>query len=177
MVTFTYFVFRGTKCSGVTMMMTAPLIFVLIIIALHLQCLNTKYLLVDTISNDKSGSVTKKHLESPKHSAPRIKISNKALIPADKKSGMNNKHLSSNQIMYPHSEHDGFHKDGWKKKMEEFLRSLHLDKTSVNDVFTREHISLEILEKMSNNDLKNIGISWGHRFIIAKGLEKLKQSG
>ena len=77
-------------CSGVNMM-AAPPIFVLMILALHLQCL-----LVDTISNDKSGSVMKKHLESPKHSAPRIKTSNKALnsftfkngIPADKKSGM-----------------------------------------------------------------------------------------
>ena len=86
------------------------------------------------------------------------------------------KHIFSNQIMYPHSE-DGFHKDGWKKKMEEFLRSLHLEKTSVNDVFRREHISLEILKKMSDDDLKNIGISWGHRFNIAKGLAKLKQSG
>ena len=162
-------------CSGVNM--AAPPILVLTILALHLQFLNTKYLLVDTISNDKSGSVTKKHSESTKHYAPRIKSSNKALIPADQKSGMHYKHIISNQIMYPHSEHDGFHKDGWKKKMEEFLSSLHLDKTSVNDVFTREHISLEILEKMSNDDLKNIGISWGHRFIIAKGLEKLKQSG
>ena len=85
------------------------------------------------------------------------------------------KHIFSNQIMYPYSE-DGFHKDGWKKKMEEFLRSLHLEKTSVNDVFRREHISLEILKKMSDDDLKNIGISWGHRFNIAKGLAKLKQS-
>ena len=59
-------------CSGVTMM-AAPPIFVLMILALHLQCL-----LVDTISNDKSGSVMKKHLKSPKHSAPRIKTSNKA---------------------------------------------------------------------------------------------------
>ena len=171
MLTFTYFVFRGTKCSGVTMM-PAPPIFVLMILALHLQCL-----LVDTISNDKSGSVMKKHLESPKHSAPRIKTSNKALIPADQKSGMHYKHIISNQIMYPHSEHDGFHKDGWKKKMEDFLRSLHLDKTSVNDVFTREHISLEILKKMSDDDLKDIGITWGHRFTLAKGLAKLKQSG
>ena len=78
--------------------------------------------------------------------------------------------------MYQHLEH-GLNTDGWKKKMEEFLRSLHLDKTSVNDVFRREHISLEILKKMSDDDLKNIGISWGHRFNIAKGLAKLKQSG
>ena len=78
------------QCSGVNMML------VLMIIALLLQCLNTKYLLVDTISNDKSGSVPEKHLDSLKHSAPRIKTSNKALnsftfkngIPADKKSGM-----------------------------------------------------------------------------------------
>ena len=77
--------------------MTPSQIFILMILVLHLQCLHTKYLLVDTISNDKGGSVMKKHLESPKHSAPRIKISNKALIPADKKSGMNNKHLSSHQ--------------------------------------------------------------------------------
>ena len=61
-------------CSGVTMM-AAPPILVLMILALHLQCL---HLLVDTISNDKSGSVMKKHLKSPKHSAPRIKTSNKA---------------------------------------------------------------------------------------------------
>ena len=162
-------------CSGVTMM-AAPPILVLMILALHLQCLQTKYILVD-ISNDKSGSVMKKHSESTKHSAPRIKSSNKALIPADKISGMHYKHLSSNQIMYPHSEHDGFHKDGWKKRMEEFLSSLHLDKTSVNDVFTREHISLEILKKMSDDDLKDIGVTWGHRFTLAKGLAKLKQSG
>ena len=160
-------------------MMAAPPILVLMILALHLQCLQTKYLLVD-ISNDKGGSVMKKHPEnpeSPKHFAPRIKTSNKALIPTDKKSGMHYKHLSSNQIMIPHSEHDGFHKDGWKKKMEEFLRSLHLDKTSVNDVFSREHISLEILKKMSDDDLKDIGITWGHRFTLAKGLAKLKQTG
>jgi len=175
-LTFTYFVFRGTKCSGVTMM-AAPPISVLMILALHLQCLHTKYFLVDTITNDKGGGVTKKHLENMKHSAPRIKTSNKALIPADKKSGVHNKHLSFNQIMYPHSEHDNFHKDGWKKKMEEFLSSLHLDKTSVNDVFNREHISLEILKKMSDNDLKDIGVSWGHRFTLVKGLAKLKQSG
>ena len=74
-------------CSGVKTMMAAPPILVLMILALHLQCLHTKYFLVDTISNDKGGSVMKKHLESPKHSAPRIKSSNKALIPADKKSG------------------------------------------------------------------------------------------
>ena len=82
-------------CSGVNMM-AAPPILVLMILALHLQCLQTKYLLVDTISNDKGGGVTKKHLENMKHSAPRIKTSNKALnsftfkngIPADKKSGM-----------------------------------------------------------------------------------------
>ena len=76
-LTFTYFVFRGTKGSGVTMM-AAPPILVLMILALHLQCLQTKYLLVDTISNDKSGSVMKKHQDRPKHSAPRIKTSNKA---------------------------------------------------------------------------------------------------
>ena len=62
-------------CSGVNMM-AAPPILVLMILALHLQCLHTKYFLVDTISNDKDGSV--KHLENPKHSAPRIKTSNKA---------------------------------------------------------------------------------------------------
>ena len=61
------------QCSGVNMML------VLMIIALLLQCLNTKYLLVDTISNDKSGIVPEKHLDSLKHSAPRIKTSNKAL--------------------------------------------------------------------------------------------------
>ena len=61
--------------------------------------------------------------------------------------------------------------------MEEFLSSLHLDKTSVNDVFTREHISLEILKKMSDDDLKDIGVSWGHRFTLVNGLAKLKQSG
>ena len=64
-------------CSGVNMM-AAPPILVLMILALHLQCLQTKYLLVDTISNDKSGSVMKKHQDRPKHSAPRIKTSNKA---------------------------------------------------------------------------------------------------
>ena len=61
------------QCSGVNMML------VLMIIALLLQCLNTKYLLVDTISNDKSGIVPEKHLDSLKNSAPRIKTSNKAL--------------------------------------------------------------------------------------------------
>ena len=78
--------------------------------------------------------------------------------------------------MYQHLEH-GLNTDGWKKKMEEFLRSLHLDKTSVKDVFTREHISLEILKEMSDDDLKKIGISWGLRFILGKGLARLKQSG
>ena len=66
---------RNMKCSGVV---SASLILVLVICALHLQCLNTKYFLVDTISNDKGNSVMKKHLKSPKHSAPRIKTSNKA---------------------------------------------------------------------------------------------------
>ena len=65
-------------CSGVKTMMAAPPILVLMILALHLQCLHTKYFLVDTISNDKGDSVMKKHLKSPKHSAPRIKTSNKA---------------------------------------------------------------------------------------------------
>ena len=176
MFTFTYFVFRGTKSSGVNMMAASQML-VPIIIVLHLHCLHTKYLLVATDSDDKSGSVMKKHSESTKHFEHWIKSSNKALIPADKISGMHYKHLSSNQIMYPHSEHDGFHKDGWKKKMEEFLSSLHLDKTSVNDVFRREHISLEILKKMSDDDLKDIGITWGHRFTLAKGLANLKQSG
>ena len=66
------------KCSGVKNMMAASQILVLTILALQLQCLNTKYLLVDTISNDKSGSVTKKHPENTKHFASRIKTSNKA---------------------------------------------------------------------------------------------------
>ena len=56
-------------------MMVAPPIFFLMILAL--QCLQTKYLLVD-ISNDKGDRVMKKHLKSPTHSAPRIKTSNKA---------------------------------------------------------------------------------------------------
>ena len=42
--------------------------------------------------------------------------------------------------MYPLSEH-GLNTEEWKKKMEDFLRTLHLDKTTVNDVFRREHIS------------------------------------
>ena len=81
-----------------------------------------------------------------------------------------------NKSMYQHLEH-GLNTDGWKNKMEEFLRSLHLDKTSLKDVFTREHISLEILKEMSDDDLKKIGISWGLRFILGKGLARLKQSG
>ena len=63
-------------CSGVNM--AAPPILVLMILALHLQCLHTKYFLVDTNSDDKTGEIMKKHPESPKHFAPRIKTSNKA---------------------------------------------------------------------------------------------------
>ena len=65
--------------------MTAPQMLVLVISALHLQCLPTKYLFVATNSNDRSGSIiTKEHLDRLKHFAPRIKNSNKALNPTDK---------------------------------------------------------------------------------------------
>ena len=76
---------RNMKCSGVV---SAPQILVLVISALHLQCLHTRYLLVATNSVDRSGSITKKHLDRLKHFAPRIRSSNKALNPTDKKIGM-----------------------------------------------------------------------------------------
>ena len=50
--------------------------------------LHTRYLLVATNSNDRSGSITKKHLDRLKLFAPRIESSNKALNPSDKKIGM-----------------------------------------------------------------------------------------
>ena len=57
--------------SSVVTMMASPRLLVLLLVALHLQCLYTKYYLVET--DGKAASVHKKHIGSPKHVLSKTK--------------------------------------------------------------------------------------------------------
>ena len=56
--------------------------------------------------------------------------------------------------------------------MEEFLSSLQLQ--SLSQVFKKEHITMEVLMDMSNDDLQSIGVpTFGHRHKILKKVKEL----
>ncbi len=60
--------------------------------------------------------------------------------------------------------------------VKDFLTSIHLDQ--LVEVFAHEHITMDILVDMTNEDLQSIGISaFGHRHKILKKVKELTQTG
>ena len=56
--------------------------------------------------------------------------------------------------------------------VEELLSSLQLD--SLTDIFQREHITMDVLVEMTNEDLASIGVSaFGHRHKILRRTKEL----
>lgn len=60
--------------------------------------------------------------------------------------------------------------------VKDFLASLQLD--HLMEVFVMEHITMDVLVDMTNDDLQSIGITaFGHRHKILKKVKELTQTG
>ena len=60
--------------------------------------------------------------------------------------------------------------------MKDFLTNLQLEQ--LLEIFENEHITMDVLVEMTNDDLQSIGITaFGHRHKILKKLKELEQTG
>ena len=161
-------------------MNASPRLLVLLFVALHLQCLYTKYYLVETDS--KASRVHRNHKENIKHqsSSKTSKVKPGSARHKDKKTGrVRRKHIGVDYVENqpnPTTTTTTTTRQGLDPETEAFLADIGLDNTDIKEKFVKEHITLDLLKTMNFDHLGKIGItSFGHKHRIITEIKKLKQ--
>ena len=160
----------------------SPRKLVLLLVALHLQCLYTKYYLVKT--DGKAASVPRNHKENIKHksSSKTSKVKPGSAKHKDKKTGrVRREHIGVDYVENQPNPNPGILPTKREKfvldpDLETFLKDVGLDNYNVKEALRESHISLGILKTMNDDNLKEIGIaSYGVRHKLLREIENLEQ--